>query len=142
MDQSAVVEIPEVVRRFLAGPHIGTLATVSPSGAPHQAAVWYRLDPDGRVLVNSRDGRLWPANLRRDARCSLSVIDAADGYRWVGLECRVETIVDDVETARDDIVGLADRYGGAKPATIAAFRSQQRISFHLVVVRIHDHLGG
>mgnify|MGYP006361193657 CR=1 FL=1 len=68
------------VHAFLAGPRrFATLATIDADGAPRQAVVWYRLDPDGRITVNSADGRRWPANLRRDPRCSLSVLDLADG---------------------------------------------------------------
>jgi len=109
-------------------------------GAPQQAIIWYRLDPDGRVLVNSREGRRWPADLRRDPRLSLAVFYGADPNRWVGITGLVEEIVDDVERARDDIVALAVRYDDASESSIATFRSQQRVSFLIRIVRIHDHL--
>jgi PPOX class probable F420-dependent enzyme len=140
------VDLPEpapfsdAVRAFLQESHFATLATAAEDGAPHQAIIWYRLDPDGRVLVNSREGRRWPADLRRDPRLSLAVFLGADPNRWVGITGVVEEVIDDVERARDDIVALAHRYGDATESSIAAFRSQQRVSFLIRVIRIHDHL--
>ncbi|HEY2887936.1 MAG TPA: TIGR03618 family F420-dependent PPOX class oxidoreductase [Candidatus Limnocylindrales bacterium] len=128
------------VRAFLQDPHFASLATVRPDGSSHQAIIWYRLDPDGRVLVNSREGRLWPANMRRDPRVSLAVFWSEDPNRWVGLRGVVDDVVEDVDRARDDICELAARYGDDTAATLAAFRSQPRVSFHIRVERVHDHL--
>jgi len=131
---------PEI-RAFLEEPHFASLATLGESGAPNQAVIWYRLEADGRVLVNSREGRAWPRNLKRDPRCTLAVFWGQDPNRWVGLTCHVEDVVEDVEQARDDIVGLARRYGTWSPDGEAFFRGQERVSFHLRIVRVHDHLG-
>jgi PPOX class probable F420-dependent enzyme len=128
------------VRAFLEQPHFASLATVRTDGAAHQAIVWYRLQPDGRVLLNSREGRLWPANMQRDPRISLAVFWSEDPNRWVGLIGVVDEIVDDVERARDDICELAARYGDDTPSTLASFRSQPRISFLVRIQRVHDHL--
>jgi pyridoxamine 5'-phosphate oxidase-like protein len=140
MDLPPPAAITDRVRAFLEAPRFATLATSGEDAAPHQAVIWFRLDPDDRVLVNSRTPRRWPADLRRDGRGSLAVMDEADGNRWVGLTLAVETIVDDVERARDDIVALAVRYDDASEASVAEFRRQPRISFRLRVVAIHDHL--
>jgi PPOX class probable F420-dependent enzyme len=128
------------VKAFLEQPHFATLGTVGPAGAPNLAVIWYRLQPDGRVLVNSLEGRRWPANLKRDPRASLAVILGADPNRWVGITGHVDEVIEDVERARDDIVALAERYGDAEPATVASFRSQQRVSFLIAVEGVHDHL--
>lgn len=140
-DPPTVAELSAPVRAFLEEPHFASLATVGESGAPNQAVIWYRLEPDGRVLVNSRDGRKWPANLQRDPRCTLAVFWGADPNRWVGLTCHVEEVVTDVEQARDDIVGLSHRYDDWSESSEATFRSQPRVSFHLRIARVHDHLG-
>lgn len=132
--------LTERVRAFLEQPHFASLATVGESGAPNQAVIWYRLDPDGRVMVNSREGRLWPANLKRDPRCTLAVFWKDDPNRWVGLTGVVDEVTEDVERARDDIVALAHRYDDASPSSVASFRSQQRVSFLIRIVRVHDHL--
>ncbi len=137
----AAAEMAPRVRAFLDAPRIATIATAGADGEPHQAATWYRVEADGRLLVNSRWPRRWPTELSRDGRCSLSIIDGADGYRWVGLNAVVETRIDDVERARDHICELAVRYDDAAPETLAMFRGQPRVSFRLRVTRVHDHLG-
>ena len=128
------------MRAFLTEPHFASLATVSAAGGPSQAIVWYGLEPDGRIRINSREGRAWPANLRRDRRVNLAVFWKDDPNRWVGLPGTVDEVVDDVVRAREDIVALADRYGDANPATIARFRSEPRVSFLIRIERVHDHL--
>lgn len=133
------------VRDFLAAPgRFATLATLDPDGAPRQAVVWYGLDPDGRITVNSRDGRRWPANLRRDPRCSLTVRDGADGYAFVALVGRVAETIDDQAVAQADIAAFARRYHADDPARaeqiIAGFRAQHRVTFQIQVVAVHDHL--
>lgn len=130
--------------RFVAGPQFVSIATVDPDGAPRQAVAWYRLEPDGRILLNSRMPRRWCANLVRDPRVSLSIIDRVDPYRWVGMTGVVEEVVDDVDRARDDIVALAHRYRpeGVDAAEEATYRSQPRVTFLVRITGVHDHLEG
>jgi hypothetical protein len=132
--------LPDHVREFLDRPLYATIATVGTGRAPHQAVIWYRLEPDGRVLVNSRVPRRWPRELDQERQASLAVIDLDDPLRWVGLETVVEEVVDDVAVAREDIVGLSVRYAEDDEESSAAFRSQQRISFRLRVIAVADHL--
>lgn len=129
------------VRSFLANALPVTIGTSGEDGEPHQAVAWYRLESDDRVLLNSRWPRRWPTDLSRDGRCSLAVLDAADPMRWVGLAAVVETRIDDLDAARDDICALAVRYRDDDPDTIARFRSQPRVSFRLRITAVHDHLG-
>jgi PPOX class probable F420-dependent enzyme len=135
-------DLSPAVRAFLAEPYVVSIATIDPDGAPRQAVAWFRLEPDGRILVNSRTPRRWPANLRRDPRVSLAVVDPAAPDRWVGITAVVDEVVDDVERSREDIVALAHRYreGGPTPATEAMFRGQPRVTFLLRVTGVHDHL--
>jgi hypothetical protein len=132
--------LPDHVREFLARPLYATIATVGPGRAPHQAVIWYRLEPDGRVLINSRNPRRWPRELEQERQASLAVVDLEDPLRWVGLETVVDEVVDDVAAAREDIVALAVRYEEDDEESVAAFRTQQRISFRLRVIAVADHL--
>lgn len=135
-----VAVFTDAQRTFLDQRLFAALATVDPDGAPRQAVIWYRLEPDGRILLNSRSGRRWPANLKRDGRVALA-ITATDGYTWLGLTGRVESIDDDLERGRDDIVALAHRYHDVPTASsIAGFRTQPRISFRIAIDGVHDHL--
>lgn len=129
------------VRTFLERKLFASLATVDPDGAPRQAVIWYRLEDDGRIMINSLAGRRWPTNLERDGRVAISIIDNDDGYSWLGLTGRVDAIDTDVERAREDIVALAFRYRDhPTPKSLASFRSQQRITFRIAIDAVHDHL--
>ena len=129
-------------RAFLKAPRFASLATVDPDGGPRQAVAWYDVLPDDRLLVNSRAGRRWPANLQRDGRVGISVIDVENGESWLGLTARVDEVVEDVTRAREDICDLAYRYEDGNPSadSLATFRSQQRITFLLRIEQVHDHL--
>jgi PPOX class probable F420-dependent enzyme len=133
-------ELSERMRAFLRQPNYATLATLGEDGTPHQAVIWFRLEDDDRILVNSRAGRRWPRELQADPRCALAVTARDDPYTWVGLQAEVDEVIDDVERARDDIVALSKHYGDHSPEGEARFRSQPRISFKLRIVGAHDHL--
>jgi PPOX class probable F420-dependent enzyme len=133
------------VRAYLAAPgRFAILATLDEDGTPRQAVIWYRLDPDGRITVNSAEGRRWPANLRRDSRCSLVILDGADGYTFVSLTGRVAETIDDQEVAQADIAALARQYHADDPPTaarlVARFRAQHRVSFRVEIIAAHEHL--
>ncbi len=141
----SALALPEHVRAFIAAPgRFATLATLDPDGAPRQVVVWYRHEADGTLMVNSANGRRWPANLRRDGRLAIAIADAGDGYRWVGLDAEVAEVIDDQAVAKADIADLARRYHpddlARREASIARFRTQLRVTFRLRVVSVHDHL--
>ncbi len=127
---------------FLRAPRFVSVASVDADGAPRQAVVWYDVQPDGRILLNSRTPRRWCLNLMERPVVALSVIDGSDGYRWLGMTGVVEEVIDEVERAREDIVALAHRYHpeGPNASLIAAFRSQPRVTFIVRVTGVHDHL--
>lgn len=134
--------LPDRIRRFLEAPNVASVATTDPDGAPRQAVSWYRLEPDDRILLNSRTPRRWCLNMMRDRRVALSIIDGSDPYRWLGITGLVDEIVDDVTRSREDIVALAHRYHPEGPSedSIATFRSQPRVTFLVRITGIHDHL--
>jgi PPOX class probable F420-dependent enzyme len=133
------------VRAFLGATRFATLSTVDADGAPHAAVVWYGLGSDERIMVNSAEGRRWPAGLRRDPRVALSVIDEGDGYRWIGLTGVVDRIDDDQAIAQADIAALARRYHAGDPERAERlirerFERQHRVSFRIRILAVHDEL--
>jgi PPOX class probable F420-dependent enzyme len=131
------------VREFLDATRFVTIATIDPDGLPRQAVLWYRFDGD-EIVLNSAVGRRWPANLQRDPRISLAVTDEADGYRWVGLTGEAH-VRGDQAVAQADIAEMARRYHADDPAMAErlirnTFERQQRISFRVVPLAVHDHL--
>ncbi|HET7031422.1 MAG TPA: pyridoxamine 5'-phosphate oxidase family protein [Candidatus Limnocylindrales bacterium] len=141
MDAAAGPALTETVRAFLRQPLFATIATTDGAGAARQAVIWYRLEDDGRILVNSRVSRFWPAHLQRDGRASLAVI-GSDGYSWVGIVGHVDDVDVDPARALADIEALAWRYhpDGPDPADLDSYRAHPRITFRIAIDRIHDHL--
>jgi PPOX class probable F420-dependent enzyme len=130
------------VREFLAATRFTSIATIDPDGAPRQAVIWYRLEGD-EIVLNSKVGRRWPSNLLRDQRISLTVVDAEDGYRWIGLTGTVTPIIDQ-PTAQADIAEMARRYHADDPAKAERlitdrFERQERISFRVHIDGVHVH---
>jgi len=135
--------LSNVVRRFLGANRFATVATIDPDGSPRQAVLWYRLEGD-EIVLNSAVGRRWPSNLQRDPRISVSVTDEADGYRWVGLTGAARVVADQA-TAQADIAEMARRYHADEPDEAERlirnqFERQQRISFRITPLAVHDHL--
>ena len=138
MAPTTLTELTPEARTFLEAPRVTTLATVTASGAPVQAVIWFRLEPDDTIIVNSRLPRRWPTALLHSRRASLSVIDERDGMRWLGIDCHVADVDEDIDRARADIVALAHRYDDL--GAIPTFMTQSRITFRLAIDKIHDHL--
>jgi PPOX class probable F420-dependent enzyme len=136
--------LPERIRGFIEGTRFASIATIDPDGAPRQAVVWYLVEGD-ELVINSLDGRRWPANLRRDPRISFTVIDATDGYNWIGLTGEVVEVVEDQPRAQADIAAMARRYHADEPEEAEdlirnRFEKQRRISFRVRITGFHDHL--
>ncbi|WP_086851568.1 PPOX class F420-dependent oxidoreductase [Amycolatopsis kentuckyensis] len=108
------------VRRVLATPAFGHLATVLPDGAPHSVPVW--VDPEGdRIAILTGPDSRKARNLRRDSRVALSLIQPDNPFEPVIIRGRVtEWIEGDAAWAIVD--RIATKYIGC-PYT----REQQRV---------------
>jgi len=126
------------LRSFLTAtpPRYATIATINPDGSPHQIVIWFLLRGD-EIVVNSRRGRRWPANLGRDQRANLCVYEAENA---VTLDLVVERTYEG-DAAQADIAEMAGRYDSPEVAQreVARFRTEQRISFALRPTRVHVH---
>jgi PPOX class probable F420-dependent enzyme len=137
------MDLPERIRTFLTEKNrFAAIATINEDGSPHQSFIWYTLDPDLRLRVNSRPPRRWWSNIQRDGRVALAIADAGDQARWVGLSGVLEETIRG-DPAREDIVAMAYRYhdGAPDPADITMFRGQDRYTFLIRITAAHEHLG-
>ena len=94
-------------RELLEAKNFAHVATISSDGTPHVAVVWVDVDGDD-VLVNSAEGRVWPANLRRDPRVTLVVANSDNPYEYVTLKGEAVEIA--TEGADEHIDALAKKY--------------------------------
>jgi hypothetical protein len=132
------MELAPNVRSFLTSspPRYGTLATVNSDGSPHQIVIWFLLRGD-EIVVNSRRGRKWPANLEREGRANLAVYEAEDA---VTINCVVERSYEG-EQAQADIAEMAHRYDDPEYAAreISRFQTEERVSFVLRPTKVLIH---
>lgn len=105
------VEMPERIKSFLARPNFAVLATVDPKGRPHATPMWFLLEEDGTLLLNTSEGRKKLENLRKRPWVAVTVYDREDPYRYVQVRGRVREL--NRERGPEDIERLARRYTGA-----------------------------
>lgn len=95
---------------YLTGTSFATLVTVNPDGSPQATVTWVDA-ADGRVLINTAQGRRKDRNVRADPRVAITVMKDGDAYDWITIS---GTVVD-IETgdrAERHIDELSWRYDG------------------------------
>jgi PPOX class probable F420-dependent enzyme len=125
------------IRTFLDRPRFGTLSTIDADGAPFAAVVWYDLEGD-TILINTAEGRRWPANLRRDPRCSFMV---EDRYDYVQILGRAK-IDEDQERGQAQLKLVAAKYltnPELLATTLKRLGAMQRILITIVPDQIFAH---
>ena len=102
--------LSEGVKKLLLEPNFAHLATLMPDGSPQVSPVWVDLAEDGRILVNTSEGRVKPRNVRRDPRVALSIHKQDNPYSSAFIRGRVVEITHD--GAEEHIHKLAKKYLG------------------------------
>lgn len=127
------------MREFLNETHFAVVATVRADGLPHQTVMWYALQDDGSLLLNTPFGSLKHRHLQRDPRLSVCV---EDGYRYITLSGTV-TMNEDARQAGQDYAMLGQRYRGTFPGRPPAGRQErptilnrERVTLRLTVESI------
>lgn len=64
------------------------VATLRRDGSVHVAPVWVDVQ-DGRPVLNTAEGRVWPRNLERDPRVTLTVQNMENPYEYVTIRGRL-----------------------------------------------------
>jgi len=125
------------IRTFLDRPRFGTISTIDADGAPFAAVVWYDLEGD-TILINTAEGRRWPANLRRDPRCSFMVEDRYDYVQILGRAL----IDDDQGRGQAQLQRVAAKYltnPDLLATTLKRLGSMQRILIKIVPDQVFAH---
>jgi PPOX class probable F420-dependent enzyme len=123
-------ELSEKARAFLREKRFAVLATINKDGTPQLTTMWYLLENDGTIMMNTRAGRSKELNMRRDPRISVCF---EDGYRYLTIKGRVE-MIDDAEISQRDIYRLSARYHGeeiAKKQVKDQFSKEKRVTLRL-----------
>jgi PPOX class probable F420-dependent enzyme len=86
------------------------LSTTRADGTVQSVVVWVDVDDNGRVLVNTSEGRTWPENVRRNGNATLSVANQENPYEFAAVTGRL--VEDTHEGADEHIDHLAHKYMG------------------------------
>ena len=126
--------LSEKQAEFLGHPYYGVVTTVREDGSPQSSVVWVGIR-DGYPAFNTAYGRAKPANMERDPRISMLILDPSDGYRWVLVEGRARLTT---EGADQHIDSLAKKY---LDADTYPFRKEdeQRVTVLIEPTRIEAH---
>jgi PPOX class probable F420-dependent enzyme len=122
-------------RELIEAPNFCHVAVLAEDGTVQTVLVWVDLDGD-QIVLNSAEGRSWPANLRRTGSATLTVMNLDNPQEFVTVVARV---VDDSNDGADDVINaLSHKYSGSD----YAFQpGQQRVTFRLAPERIVRHSG-
>ncbi|GHO42380.1 hypothetical protein KSX_05430 [Ktedonospora formicarum] len=101
--------------------------------------MWYILDDDGSIVMNTQIHLQKAKNIHRDSRIAICV---QDGPRYVTIRGAV-AIIDDQIHIQQDLRNLIDRYIEGeinKQQYYKTFTGQQRISLRLASEKVTEYL--
>lgn len=133
------VELSEKARVYLQELRFAILATINQDGTPQLTTMWYLLEDDGTITMNTKVGRAKERNLRRDPRLSICI---ENGYDFLTINGTVD-LIDDPEIAQRDIYRLSARYHGeakARQQMQTQFSQEKRVTLRLKPEHIIEHI--
>jgi PPOX class probable F420-dependent enzyme len=113
----------------------GVMATTAADGSPHVVPMLYALDGE-TILSSGTEGRVRTRNLERDPRCTVTVFDEGNWFRWVTVKgmCEIRRANPVEENER-----LYAMITGHPPEDLAEYREamvrEQRIVYAITIER-------
>jgi PPOX class probable F420-dependent enzyme len=108
-----------------------TLSTLRSDGTIQSVVVWADADADGQVVLNSAEGRAWPANLRRTGHATVTVINRENPMEFVAVTG--EIAADTQEDGEAVIHELSNKYIGTDYPWLG---EDTRVTFRLAPTRV------
>lgn len=94
-------------RELVEARNFAFVGTVASNGVPYVNPVWIHTE-DGKVTLNSAEGRKWQARVRRSGRLTITVLDMSNPYNYVTIIGRLAAATH--EDADEHIDQLAKKY--------------------------------
>jgi PPOX class probable F420-dependent enzyme len=126
-------QITEPIAKLFEGKNFAFVATLMKDGWPQITPTWVDLE-DGRILVNTAEGRLKQKNISRDDRIAISVADQNNPYHMVTIRGRV--VEQTKEGADEHIDKLAKKYLGLDKYPLRS-PDEKRIILKIKPERVH-----
>jgi hypothetical protein len=122
-------------RELISAPNYCHVSVPADDDTIQSVVVWCDVDGDA-IVLNSAEGRDWPANLRRAGRATLTVMNLENPLEFVTVVAR---LVEDTNDGADDVINaLSHKYDGRD----YSFQpGQQRVTFRLAPERVARHSG-
>ena len=125
-------------REFVRKNHRAVLATFRRDGTPQLSPIAVDVDPDGMVVISSRETAMKTKNLRRDPRATLCVMNDEFYGPWVVIDGRAAVV--SLPEAMEGLVDYYRRVAGEHPDWDdyrAAMERDRR-----VLIRVHVDRAG
>ena len=104
-----MTELPADLLDLLNAPSICLIATIDPDGAPQLTETWVETD-GSHIVINTVEGFRKLANVRRDPRVAISILDRERPVRYYSVR---GTVVDSTtEGGAEGIERLSHKYTG------------------------------
>lgn len=123
-------------RELIEAPNFCSVGSIRRDGTPAVVPTWVDVKDD-LVVLNSAEGRAWPANVRRDPRVNLTVINQENPYEFVSIKGRV--VEDTHEGADEHIDAMAMKYLGEEKYPYRA-EGEERVMFRVEAEKV-THFG-
>lgn len=122
-------------RELIQAPNYCHVSVPADDGTIQTVIVWCDLEDD-RIVLNSAEGRDWPANLRRAGGATITVMNHENPEEYVSVVAR---LVEDTHEGADDVINaLAHKYDGRD---FDFQPGQQRVTFRLAPERVRRYGG-
>lgn len=130
-------------REFIRQHHRAVVATFRQDGTPQLSPVMVDVDPDGMVVISSRETAMKTKNLRRDPRASVCVMN--DGFfgEWVAIDGRA--VIVSLPEAMEGLVEYYRRLAGEHDdwdEYRAAMEKERRVLIRIQIDRAGPHKSG
>jgi PPOX class probable F420-dependent enzyme len=115
---------------FLKELHFAVLSTINKDGSSQLTTMWYLLEDDGTITMNSLAHFQKVKNIRRDSRIAICV---EDGTRYVSINGKAD-LIEDQTVVHHDVERLTERYikdEEARQRYLATFLEQSRVALRL-----------
>jgi PPOX class probable F420-dependent enzyme len=118
---------------LLEKPNHAVISTINRDGSVHSTMIWFNVEGD-KVAFNSARGRIWPTNLERDPRVTLTVLNEDNPYEYAVLT-GTAAVVDAATDADKHMDTLAQKYLNQD---VYPWRTEGevRVKFHLTPAKI------
>ncbi len=130
-------------REFIRTNHRAVLATYRADGMPQMSPIAADVDPDGMVVISSRETAIKVKNLRRDARASVVAVSDSWYGPWVQVDGRAAIV--SLPEAMEGLVEYYRRVAGEHEnwdEYRAAMEKERRVLIRISIDRAGPNISG